>query len=129
MAMNGYVAGAVILLPCRPERQLEQDLAGVPFSAGERIRMNADLAKPMLSIQVAQHLQDIRRNVNAGAHSLKRSGLFVNPYLEALALQQRGCGRASKASSDHRNAGAAFHGTAILMKTELRDDRYFWWVL
>ena len=43
------------------------DFAGVPVSAGEHVRMNAELAQPALGIEMAQHLHDIRRNVNARA--------------------------------------------------------------
>src|SRR5262249_43678716 len=107
-------ACAVIPFAFRSERQFEQDLAGVPFPTGEYVRMDADLAQPALGIQMAQHLHDICRNMNAGADPFERPGLLENPDFEALALQQSGGRRPSEACSDDRNAGAAFHGAVLL---------------
>jgi hypothetical protein len=47
--------------------------------------------------------------VNACADSLKRPGLFVYSYREALALQPSRCSRASKSSSNDCNASIAPH--------------------
>src|SRR5262249_50851100 len=102
-------ASAILLLACIAERQLEQDLAAVPFSAGECIRMHANLAQPLRAIKIAQDLHDVGRNVNAGAYSCKAPSLFVNPHRETLALQPSGGCRASKSGSDNCNAGAAPH--------------------
>jgi hypothetical protein len=48
--------------------------------------VKADLAQPMLSIKVSQHLHDICRNMNPGPYPLKELSLFINPHLEGLAL-------------------------------------------
>jgi hypothetical protein len=48
--------------------------------------MDADLAQPVLGIKTAQYLQDVGRNVNAGAYSFKGLSLLINPYRKALAL-------------------------------------------
>ncbi len=60
VAVNGDVTGAVFLLARIAERQLEQDLAGVPLAAGELVRVDADLAQSMFGAEMAQHLHDIR---------------------------------------------------------------------
>jgi hypothetical protein len=73
--------------------------------------VNADLAEPMLSVQMAQHLHDIRRNMNARANPLKGPSLFINARPEALALQQSGCSSASESGSNDRDPGFAPHGT------------------
>ena len=59
VAMNGDVAGAVLLFPNFAERQLEQYLSGVPFAAGKRIRVDADPAQPIFGAEMAQYLHDI----------------------------------------------------------------------
>ena len=107
--MNGDVAGAILLFPRIAERQLEQDLPGIPFSTGEGVRVDADLTQPMLRVEMAQHLHDIRRNMNAGAYPLKRASLFVKSNLETLALQQGSRSGTSKPSPDDGNAGLALH--------------------
>src|SRR6516165_3603850 len=63
----------------------------------------------MLSIQMAQHLHNIRRNMNASTHPLKRPSLFVNSHPETLALQQSSCSGSSKSCSNDRNSGSAIH--------------------
>jgi len=68
-----------------------------------------DLAQPVLSVEMAQHLHDIRRHMNAGADPLERASLFVKSNLEALALQQGGCSGASKSGPDDGNSGLARH--------------------
>src|SRR3984893_17202938 len=109
VAVNGDVAGAVLSLAGVAERQLEQNVAGVPLSTSENIGVDTDLAQPLLCTKSAEYLHDIRRNVNACADSLKGRSLFVYPYWEALALQPSGCSRASKSSSNDCNASAAPH--------------------
>src|SRR5262245_2230810 len=109
MSVDGDVASAILLLACIAERQLEQDLAAVPFSAGECIGMDANLAQPVRRIEIAQYLHDVSRNVNASAYSFKGPSLFINPHRETLALQPSGGCRASKSGSDNCNAGAAPH--------------------
>jgi hypothetical protein len=49
--------------------------------------VNANLTQALISIEVAKHFHDIRRYMNARAYSLKGPSLFVESYLEALALQ------------------------------------------
>jgi hypothetical protein len=71
--------------------------------------VDTDLAQALLCTKSAEHLYDIRRNVNACADSFKRLSLFVYLYREALALQPSGCSRASKSSSNYGNASLAFH--------------------
>src|SRR5262249_32767120 len=86
MTVDGNIASAISLRACVAERQYEQDLAAVPFSAGECIGMDADLAQPVLGAETAQYLQDVGRNVNPGANSFKGPSLLINPYHKALAL-------------------------------------------
>ena len=47
--------------------------------------------------------------MNAGADPFEGPGLFVNPDLATLALQQSGGGGAAKSGSDDGNAGPALH--------------------
>jgi hypothetical protein len=61
----------------------------------------------MLGVEMAQHLHDIRRNMNAGAYPLEGPSLLVKPNPEAPALQQGGCRSPSKAGPDDGNSGRA----------------------
>src|SRR5262245_40043947 len=63
----------------------------------------------MLRVQMAQHPHDISRNMNARTHSLERPSLFINPCLEAFALQQSGYSGTSESGSDDRDTGFALH--------------------
>jgi hypothetical protein len=56
--------------------------------------------------------------MNAGACPLEGPSLLVDPWLEALALQQGGCSSASEAGSDDRNAGFTLHRRLALMNAE-----------
>jgi hypothetical protein len=109
VSMNCNVAGAIFSLTRIAERQLEKDVPGIPFAAGERIRVDTDLTQPMLGVEMAQHLHDVRRNMNARSNSLKRASLFVKSNLETIALQQRGRSGTSEPSPDNGNAGLAVH--------------------
>jgi hypothetical protein len=71
VAVNGDIARAVLSIADLDERQLEQNVASVPLSTGENIGMDTDLAQTLLCAKSAQHLHDIRRNMNACADSLK----------------------------------------------------------
>jgi hypothetical protein len=84
--VNSDIAGAVPSLADLAERQFEQNVAGVPLSACENIGVDTDPAQLVLCAKPAEDLHDIRRNVNAGADSLKGPSLFVDLYREALAL-------------------------------------------
>ena len=109
VAMNGDVTSAEFLFAHLAEWELEQDFAGVPFSTCERIRVDADLTQSLVGIEMAKHLHDIRRDMNARSYSLKRASLFIKPNLKPLALQQSAGRRAAKAGADHGNAGLALH--------------------
>jgi hypothetical protein len=63
----------------------------------------------MLRVEMAQHLHDIRRNMNASADPLKRASLFVKSNLETLALQQGSRGGPSKPGANDGNASLALH--------------------